>query len=244
MKNKKVLLLTGATSDIGIAMIDALIDSYDVIVAHYCKSKGKAQKLIEKYGAEKIVPITADFSSESETEQFVHLIRQQNLEPNHFVHLPALPLITAKFGKTDWNDFENELNISFRSAVMICQEFLPIMAKRKGGRCIFMLSHNVLNQPPKYTTLYTTTKYALMGLMKCLAVEYADKYVTINAVSPAMIKTEFLKNVPEFIIEKNAQESPIKRNLYVEEVIGTFKYLLSEEAGCVTGQNIGVTAGK
>ena len=88
------------------------------------------------------------------------------------------------------------------------------------------------------------TKYALLGLMKSLSVEYADKGIMVNGVSPDMIETKFLKDIPDLVIRQNAERSPLKRNLTIEDVVPTFDFLLSDAADTITGQNIGITGGK
>ena len=148
-----------------------------------------------------------------------------------------------KFSKTNWQTFENNINIALRSLVIILQEFLPIMAKEKYGRIVVMLTSATLNIPPKYLSSYVTTKYALLGLVKALSNEYADKGIRINGVSPSMINTKFLDNIPNLIVEQNALNSPTGKNLSVKDVIPTFKFLLSDNADCITGQNIGITNG-
>lgn len=106
-----------------------------------------------------------------------------------------------------------------------------------------MLTSSTLGIPPKYQAAYVSVKYMLLGLMKSLSAEYADKGITINGISPDMIETKFLTNIPDMVVQKNAQNSPIKRNLTLNDVIPAFEYLLSDAANAVTGQNLGITGG-
>ncbi len=106
-----------------------------------------------------------------------------------------------------------------------------------------MLSAYLLGVPPKFQSPYITVKYALLGLMRNLAAEYAAKGIMVNAVSPDMMETKFLSELPDLIKEQSAKNKPLGRNLFVEEVIPTMEYLLSSGSDVVTGQNIGVTGG-
>jgi len=134
--------------------------------------------------------------------------------------------------------------LSLRTSMLVLKSFLPAMIKAKRGKIVFMLTSYVNNVPPKYQSIYVTTKYALLGLMKSLASDYADKRIQINAVSPEMIETKFLSDISEHIVEQNAASSPIGRNLNVEDVIPTLEFLLSEGSDCITGENIAITGGK
>lgn len=106
-----------------------------------------------------------------------------------------------------------------------------------------MLSSYVANVPSKFQSPCISTKYDLLGLMRNLAAEYSAKNIAVNAVSPDMMETKFLSNIPDLIIEQNAKNLPIGRNIKIEEVVPAFEYLLSESANVVMGQNICIGGG-
>lgn len=124
------------------------------------------------------------------------------------------------------------------------QAFIPFMKKQKSGKIVVMLTIHTQGVPPSFVAPYVTVKYAMLGLVKSLAVEYAGKGIQVNGVSPEMIDTKFLSDMPDFVKEQSVLNFPMKRFLQVEDVIPTFEYLLSEAADCVTGQNICITGGK
>ncbi len=241
MKNK-VLLVLGASSDVGIELIKEIKEQFDYILAHYANETTELTELKKELG-DRLILIQGNFLSKEETYKFVENVKNTEKMPTHIVHLPAGKFENIKFSKTNWQTFENNINIALRSLVIILQEFLPIMAKEKYGRIVVMLTSATLNIPPKYLSSYVTTKYALLGLVKALSNEYADKRIRINGVSPSMINTKFLDNIPNLIVEQNALNSPTGKNLSVKDVIPTFKFLLSDNADCITGQNIGITNG-
>ena len=106
-----------------------------------------------------------------------------------------------------------------------------------------MLSSFTTNSVPKFQAAYITIKYALLGLMRDLAREYIPRGVRVNAVSPQMMETKFLSEMSSLVVEQNAKESPLGRNITIEEIIPTFKLLLSEESDAIVGENISVTGG-
>ncbi len=164
--------------------------------------------------------------------------------PTHIVHLQAGKYENIKFGKITWNKFNTDINIALRSLVIILNNFLQEMAKNKYGKVVVILLSCTINIPPKYVSSYVSTKYALLGLVKALSNEYAEKSIQINGVSPTMMETKFLKDIPELIIQQNAANSQTGKNLSVDDVVPMFKFLLSEDANCITGQNMAITNGK
>jgi len=134
--------------------------------------------------------------------------------------------------------------LSLHSFVETARAILPGMSKQKHGRIVAILSSCTAGTPPKFLSNYVTVKYALLGLVKCLSSEYSDKGVTVNAVSPEMIETKFLSKTPALIAEKNALDSPLKRNLTVSDVTPMLVYLLSDDASAVSGQNFVINGGR
>lgn len=242
MGEGKVLFVTGASSDVGKELIERVGKNYDIIWAHYHSSRAVIDGLREGIG-DVIVPIQADLGDVDSTSSMIKNIMESGDPPDHIVHLSAPKAHSLQFHKHTWEDYQKEIDISLRSITMILQAFIPKMAKKKYGKVVFMLTAYLLGVPPKFQSPYITVKYALLGLMKNIAAEYASKGITANAVSPDMIETKFLSGLPDLIKEQSAKNNPLGRNLYVEEVAPTIEYLLSSATDVVTGQNIGVTGG-
>lgn len=243
-KQNKKLMVIGASSDMGTALISKIEGNYDKIYAHYLHEKPALSELKNKLG-EKLVLLQADLEDKSSIEEkILKPLREQNEEPCHIVYLPSLKIFIERFHKSKSQDFKRGMQISVYAAVQILQEYMPRMAKQKYGKVVMMLTANVLNNPPGYQSVYVTHKYALLGLMKSLAAEYASKNITVNGVSPDMIETDFLSELPELVIAQNAQNGPTGRNLQVSDVVPAFEYLLSDEADAVTGVNIPITGGR
>jgi 3-oxoacyl-[acyl-carrier protein] reductase len=235
----KILFITGASSDVGTALIRNVANNYNVVLAHYCHWNNQLEQLKNDFG-NKIYFYKSDFFDLNSIQEMIATIKNQQLEPDHIVHFPSPKMLTQKFIKTNWSQFEDGWEMSMHSAVTILQAFIPHMQKQKYGKIILMLTSCTLDMPPKYQTAYTTVKYALLGLMKSLATEYASKGITINGVSPDMIQTKFLSNLPGLIIEQYAESRPQKQILKVDDVIPTFAFLLSDGADNINGMNIGI----
>lgn len=243
MKENKVLLVTGASSDMGCDLIRKIAAGYETVIAHYAHMNENLEALKEELG-EKMICLQADFSKEEDTMQFAAQIRAEFPVIDHFVHFPAKRISHKKFAKSSWQDFESEISISLRSFAEVARAVLPAMARQKYGKVLVMLSSCTVGNAPKYLTAYTSVKYAMLGLVKALASEYADKKITVNGISPEMTETRFLADVASLIAENNAATSPIGRNLTLEDVTPMAAFLLSDSADAITGQNFAITGGR
>ena len=236
-----IVFITGASSDLGVELINNLSGKC-IIVAHYYRDNTKLLEL-KKVSNNKIILVQADFSSEKDIMEMLDNIEAEVGIPDKIIHLAAPKFKNIRFQDVEWDTLQKEINISLGSITIILNRFLPKMAVLKRGRVITVLSSVVLGVPPKALTHYTTVKYALLGLMRALASEYADKKITINCVSPSMIETKFLSLINKRIVELSAEMHPLKRNAKVTDVIPSLLMLLSDDAAYITGANLQITGG-
>lgn len=241
-----VLLVLGASSDLGCALIESVAERYDAIWATYRSMNGKLETLVRKYDG-RVRPIRADLSDKEDIEAMIDTIRRSAgvssgagsasddsatpgaAIPDHIVHIPMAPYAVKKFVKTDEDDFESAMLLAVRSAVMPLQAFLPGMKKNHDGRVVFVLSSVTEGSVPEFLSAYVTVKYALLGLMKSLASEYAGTGVHINAVSPDMMDTRYISELSHLMIEKYAAGRPDGRLLEVSDVVPHIEHLLLDE---------------
>lgn len=241
---EKVLLVTGASSELGINLINKVYSDYKRIYLQYRNMNDQLQETIDYLkGKTEIVLFKVDLSNVLDVNKMIADINESMILPNCIVHFPAPKAYNMQFHKDKWENYDLGWIVSVRSIVMILQAFMKNMARNKYGRIVFMLTNNTNNLPAKYQSSYVTVKYALLGLMKSLSVEYIDKGVTVNGVSPDMMETKFLSNLPEVIIEQNKANSPIGRNIYIKEVVPIMEYMLSDLGAAMTGQNIVISGG-
>lgn len=230
------LMVLGASSDIGTALIDLVASDYDIIWAQYRTYNDKLAALKSRYG-ERIRLLQANLRSKDDINGMITAVSDDGNEPDHIVHIPMAKYQITKFVKTDEEYFEEAMELAIRSSVMPLQAFLPGMKKRKHGRVVFVLSSVTTGDAPSFQSAYVTVKYALLGLMKSLASEYSGSGICINAVSPDMIKTGYLDDVSHLIVEQHAASMPDGKLLEVEDVIPQIKKLLT----CgddLTGENV------
>jgi 3-oxoacyl-[acyl-carrier protein] reductase len=240
--NKKIVLIVGASSSIGCEIIRQISDENTIILAHYYSRKEELCSLQSEVKA-KVVLIQADLSIEKGVDWLIESIAASYDFPDRIVFLAAPALALIRFKDLKWDDFRSQMDMQLYTVYKILNRFLPKMASAKQGKIVFILSSYTIGIPPIAMAHYITAKYALLGLMKSLASEFSGKQICINAVSPSMIETGFLSQIPEKIIELTADKHPQKRNGVPTDVAPVVRFLLSDEAGYITGVNIPVTGG-
>jgi 3-oxoacyl-[acyl-carrier protein] reductase len=239
-----VTLITGASSDIGCAIARSLLCRPDghIVLAHSFASPERLLPLQTEFG-DRLQLLTADFTQRSSVQTIAEQIASKYETPSAIIHLPALRLTYERFTKFDLGRFETDMAIQVESAVILLQRFLPKMAKLPRSRVLFVLSSVVHGVPPKFMSMYTTIKYTQLGLMRSLAAEYASSSVRINAISPSMVETRFLKEIADVAVQMSASANPQGRNATPADLLGAIEFLLSPASDYIHGIDIPIAAG-
>jgi 3-oxoacyl-[acyl-carrier protein] reductase len=239
----KVYLILGASSDLGCALIENLLEKEDSdyrIIAHYHSVKDKLEELSGRSGGRMDI-VKADLSSLDSTQKMIDGIQEKGIFPTHIINFSAVAYRLNRLKEVDIQRLNTDMTIQVYSFALICKAFIPHMSVEKYGKIAVMLSAVTTGVPPKNTTEYTTVKYALLGLIKSMAADYGEYGININAVSPGMIETKFIRNVGRKTKEFTAERNPQHRNLKVDDVIPALLFLLSDNSSFMNGTNINLS---
>lgn len=242
----KTYIITGASSDIGTAFLREFEKDNEKITAYcqYFSNDSMLKELRSVFNNVDIRLSRCDLSSAEDTDRWIKELKAESVVPTHILHLAARKLEYMRLKQFDWKKTVNEMNIQVNSLAQLLKAFLPIMSKEKYGRVVAMISSCTLGAPPKFMIDYLISKYALLGLIKGAASEYAGTGITVNGLSPSMIETKFLSEIDPRIVEMNAQSNPMKRNINVDEVVSALRFLLSDRASYMNGVNLNLTGGE
>ncbi|MFO0607101.1 MAG: SDR family oxidoreductase [Polyangiales bacterium] len=161
---------------------------------------------------------------------------------------------SVPFEKTTDAVWERAMALNVTAPMRLCRALVPAMAKRGWGRVVNVASNAGL-RGYAYTAAYCASKHALVGLTRALAVEYAARGVTVNAVCPGFVDTEMsARSVAKIssATKRTADEaraalealSPQRRLMTVEEVAHAVWSLVPHEARGIHGQCIALDGGQ
>jgi NAD(P)-dependent dehydrogenase (short-subunit alcohol dehydrogenase family) len=151
------------------------------------------------------------------------------------------------FLKISFEQWEKVVNVNLHGVFHMVQAMLPDMIEAGWGRIVNISSSSTHSGTP-YMTHYVSAKSGVNGLTKSLALEFGPAGVTVNAVPPGFIDTPMLRKAEERgnlgDIEKTIAATPVRRIGKPEDIAATCSFLISEEAGYITGQIVGVNGGR
>ena len=240
MTKKKVVFVTGGSGGIGESICLKLIKSGFYVAVGYKTNKKDATNLTKKNHA---IAIQVDVSSRKSIKKSIQSCKKffgQNIDV--LINNAAISQ-EKSFEKISDTDWDNMLVSNLRGAFSFSQEVIPYMIKSKWGRIVNVVSisgqwggHNQIH--------YAASKAGLINLTTSLAKLYSKNGITINAVSPGLVKTEMIANELKTTSGKNKiKQIPIGRIADTNEIANVVNFLCLDEASYITGQTINVNGG-
>jgi 3-oxoacyl-[acyl-carrier protein] reductase len=138
-----------------------------------------------------------------------------------------------------WDDV---ISVNLTGTFNCTKAVIDGMLERQYGR-IVNISSVIGRMGNRGQANYAASKAGIIGLTQTLAKEFSNKGITVNAVAPGFIGTDMLKSVPDKIMDKILAQIPMGRLGKPEEIASAVTYLVSPEAGYITGQVIDVNGG-
>jgi acetoacetyl-CoA reductase len=146
-----------------------------------------------------------------------------------------------KMSHADWLDV---LRADLDSVFNVSKQAIEPMMAQRWGRIINISSVNG-QQGAFGQTNYSAAKAGMHGFTKALALEMARHGVTVNTVSPGYLRTKMVEAVPSDVMkDKILPQIPVGRLGEPDEIAGLVAYLVSEDAGFMTGANLAINGGQ
>jgi 3-oxoacyl-[acyl-carrier protein] reductase len=140
------------------------------------------------------------------------------------------------------SDWDSVLDTNLKGSFLCLREASKIMTRARYGRIVNISSVvGEMGNPGQIN--YCASKAGLFGLTKSAARELAKRNITVNAVAPGFIETDMTATLPEKSREALVQNIPMERLGSVEDIANAVFFLVSPQAGYITGQVLSVNGG-
>lgn len=249
----RTAVVTGGASGIGAAVVNRLRAAGHRVAIIDLKPGGSASldggetKLGPTHEpSDQDLAFAADVTDRAQIDTALTQIREQ-LGPVTILVNAAGKDGFKKFSHISFEDWQQIIDINLNGVFHTIQAVLPDMVEAGWGRIVNISSSSTHSGTP-YMAHYVAAKSAVNGLTKTLALEYGPSGITVNAVPPGFIDTPMLRNADRqgFLgnIEDSIAKTPVRRIGKPEDIAAACAFLVSEEAGYITGQILGVNGGR
>jgi acetoacetyl-CoA reductase len=241
--NEYVALVTGCTGGLGTAICKKLYhDGYKVVGNYLTKSKGaiwKGQMAEEDYE----IPIyQADVTDFEAVGKMVATIEKEVGGIDILVNNAAITK-DGQFRKMTYERWNMVLQTNLYSVFNCTRHLINQMIERQYGRIINISSVNA--QRGQFGQVnYAAAKAGMHGFTKTLAVEVANKGITVNTISPGYIATDMVLAIAEDVRKKIIESIPVGRLGGTEEIAYLVSFLASKHASFITGANYSINGGQ
>ncbi|HVQ51793.1 MAG TPA: 3-oxoacyl-ACP reductase FabG [Mycobacterium sp.] len=229
----KTAVVTGGGSGIGQA------------VARRLRADGMHVAIIDLNPSDAEFAYTADVTDRTAVDDAFTAIRAQLGPVTVLVNAAGLEKF-KRFDEIAFEDWQRVIDVNLNGVFHCVQAVLPDMIEAGWGRIVNISSSSTHSGQP-YMAPYVAAKSAVNGLTKSLALEYGPSGITVNAVPPGFIDTPMLRKSEErgfVVVQKNIDTTPVRRMGQPEDIAAACAFLISEEAGYITGQILGVNGGR
>jgi len=247
--NTPVAIITGGSRGIGKSTALALADRGIDVILTYVSAEAEANDVVRTIHEKgrKAVALRLDLGQASSFDAFVAEVRERlarvwSRDRFDFLVNNAGVGGSSLFEQTSESMFDELVAVHFKGPFFLTQKLLPIMAD--GGR-IVNLSTGLTRYTYPGLSVYAAVKGAVEVLTRTLAVELGSRRITVNAVAPGGVITDFGGGVMrDAALQKTvAAETPLGRIGEPDDVSGVVAMLLAPEMRWITGQRVEVTGG-
>lgn len=227
----KVAFITGAGRGIGKAIVEAFA-AEGAIIAAAARTTKEIDEICEKIsaGGGKALPVTMDLKSEDSIKAAVKKA-QSELGPIDVLVNNAAILTLDKLVNTSTQVWDDVMSTNVRGLFITCREVLPQMMERKSGR-IINIGSMAGRRGYDEQGAYCTSKHALVGLSKVLAIETAKYGIRVNVISPGGVLTGLSSNLRADRGEP--EDSPAW--MTAEEVAQAAVYICTQNGAAMTDE--------
>lgn len=244
LKNK-IAIVTGSSRGIGSAIALRLVRDGANVIIHYAKSREAAMKVRQKIRSEdgRADVVQSDFSNIDEIRRFFDQVDKilNGRKLDILVNNAAIPNPSNNMD-IDEEQFEKLIRVNVAAPFFITKQATERM--NNGGR-IINISSKASRTPHPQSGVYAMTKAALDTFTVQMASQLGPRKITVNAVAPGPILTDMNRKqfANEEIRKRVAGWAAMKGIGEPDDIAGTVAFLVSPDAGWITGQWIEVSGG-
>lgn len=240
----KNILITGASSGIGLAILEKLIPYPANICAHYYKDKKDLTQIFRKFANKcKITIIQANLLTEKGRSKLINAYEKNLDRIDVLVNNAGSVFGSNSIENLDVDSWRKTFQLNCEAPFFLSRWAFGKMKRQGGGKIINISSISAKYGGGARTMHYGASKAALDSTTIGLARLGAPFNILVNSIRPGIVDTGFHRNIPDKDMKERINMVPLKRMGSPEEVASLVVYLISDSANYITGEIISIAGG-
>jgi acetoacetyl-CoA reductase len=237
----QVALVTGGVRGIGLAICRRLIERGVTVCAGYSKPSDASAAFLADNGEAGASIHQGNIGKNVDCERVVGEVIESHGRVDMLVNNAGITMdrTMRKMSPEEW---DRVLQVNLHGTFYMCRAVLPHMIDREYGRIVNISS--VVGEIGNIGQAnYSASKAGLFGLTMSLALECANKGITVNTVAPGFIRTEMVAAIPSEALETVVKRIPVGRLGEADEVARVVEFLVDPASGYITGDAYSINGG-
>jgi NAD(P)-dependent dehydrogenase (short-subunit alcohol dehydrogenase family) len=237
IENRKIIIVTGAASGIGKA-----------VASSYLADKENFVYLIDSTyiscrDGENYSEILLDVRNSDDVIGLYKKVKVECGKLNILVNCAGVEGVLAPIIRQKEEDYDFVMSTNVKGTWLMCKEAIKLMLYTENCKSIVNISSVMGLVAAKYSSIYCASKFAINGITKALAVEYASKGIRVNGVCPGGVNTSMLSRIHKDDYTEVIKLHPIGKVAEAEEIANIVCWLTSDSSSFVTGSIIAADGG-
>lgn len=249
----QVAIVTGAGGGIGRAIAKKFAELGASVIVADLNVKGAEETvsmLANPTGEQKHAAISMNVTKKADVQAAMEWVKENYGALDILMNNAGVSSMRHLVDLTE-EEWDFNFDVNAKGVFLVTQAAAPLL--RDGGRIVNTCSMAAVKPDPTLPH-YTASKFAVLGLTKAAALEFAARQITVNCVCPGFVKTDMQAReivweaemrgiTPEEVLQGYIDKTPLGRLCYPEDVADVVGFLVSPQAKFLTGEAVNVAGG-
>jgi len=239
MKGKSVVI-TGGAGEIGKATAKVFLENGSKVLL-VDLSEEALKKAKSELSSEQVETIVADVTLEDDVKKYVTFAKEKFGNIDMFFNNAGIEGKVQPIMELDADEFNSVMQVNVKGVVLGMKYVMRSMKESGGGSIVISSSVAGLQGNPGMVA-YTTSKHAVIGVMRTAALEGAQMGIRVNTINPGVVDSRMMDSLeaglgedPDKVKEGFKQQVPLGRYAQEDEIAKTAYFLLSDQTSYTTG---------